>query len=111
MRAISSGGKSQFSFSRSQCETASSRPLARVGRAVSLSPAGDARYEFAADVAWAFKRRSGTSKKGGRPRKAARLDVHLDVATWLKIFAFGMIVYGVVEIEKAVLRHRVSSSC
>lgn len=40
-------------------------------------------FAVAADVAWAFKRLSGTSPKGGRPRKAARLDVHLDVATWL----------------------------
>ncbi|KAB2325192.1 cation-transporting P-type ATPase [Betaproteobacteria bacterium SCN1] len=30
----------------------------------------------------------------------------LDAATWLKIFAFGAIVYGVVEIEKMVIRHR-----
>lgn len=40
-------------------------------------------FAVAADVAWAFRRRSGTSSQGGRPRKAARLDVHLDVATWL----------------------------
>jgi hypothetical protein len=40
-------------------------------------------FAVAADVAWAFRRRSGTPGKGGRPRKAARLDVHLDVATWL----------------------------
>ena len=40
-------------------------------------------FAVAADVAWAFKRRSGTSKKGGRPRRAVRLDVHLDVADWL----------------------------
>lgn len=40
-------------------------------------------FAVAADVAWAFKRRGGKSSPGGRPRKAARLDVHLDVATWL----------------------------
>jgi hypothetical protein len=40
-------------------------------------------FAVAADVAWAFKRRSGTSPQGGRPRKAVRLDVHLDVASWL----------------------------
>jgi hypothetical protein len=40
-------------------------------------------FAVAADVAWAFKRRGGKSPKGGRPRKAARLDVHLDVASWL----------------------------
>jgi hypothetical protein len=43
-------------------------------------------FSVAADVAWAFKRRSGA--QGPRPhptrtRRAARLDVHLDVATWL----------------------------
>jgi hypothetical protein len=40
-------------------------------------------FAVAADVAWAFKRRGGKSPRGGRPRKAARLDVHLDVASWL----------------------------
>jgi Transposase DDE domain len=40
-------------------------------------------FAVAADVAWAFKRRGGKSPKGGRPRKAVRLDVHLDVASWL----------------------------
>jgi hypothetical protein len=38
-------------------------------------------FAVAADVAWAFRKRGGG--KGGRPRRAARLDVHLDVATWL----------------------------
>jgi transposase len=40
-------------------------------------------FRVAADVAWAFQRQSGHSPKGGRPRKAVRLDIHLDVATWL----------------------------
>jgi hypothetical protein len=40
-------------------------------------------FAVAADVAWAFKRRGGKSPKGGRPRKAVRLDVHLDIASWL----------------------------
>jgi hypothetical protein len=40
-------------------------------------------FAVAADVAWAFKRRGGNSPRGGRPRKATRLDVHLDVASWL----------------------------
>jgi hypothetical protein len=40
-------------------------------------------FAVAADVAWAFKRRGGKSGQGGRPRKAVRLDVHLDVASWL----------------------------
>ena len=40
-------------------------------------------FAVAADVAWAFKRRGGKSARGGRPRKAVRLDVHLDVASWL----------------------------
>jgi hypothetical protein len=40
-------------------------------------------FTVAADVAWAFKRRGGQSPQGGRPRKAVRLDVHLDVASWL----------------------------
>jgi hypothetical protein len=40
-------------------------------------------FAVAADVAWAFKRRGGKAPTGGRPRKAARLDVHLDVASWL----------------------------
>jgi hypothetical protein len=40
-------------------------------------------FAVAADVAWAFKRRCGNSPTGGRPRRAARLDVHLDVASWL----------------------------
>jgi hypothetical protein len=40
-------------------------------------------FAVAADVAWAFRKRGGASTKGGRPRRAARLDVHLDVATWL----------------------------
>jgi Transposase DDE domain len=40
-------------------------------------------FAVAADVAWAFKRRGGKSAQGGRPRKAVRLDVHLDVASWL----------------------------
>lgn len=40
-------------------------------------------FSVAADVAWAFKRRSGTSPKGGRPCRGVRLDVHLDVASWL----------------------------
>lgn len=41
-------------------------------------------FNVAADVAWAFKKRGGKSAgKGGRPRRAARLDVHLDVATWI----------------------------
>jgi hypothetical protein len=40
-------------------------------------------FAVAADVAWAFKRRGGNSPQGGRPRKAVRLDVHLDVASWL----------------------------
>ncbi|MDZ7595649.1 MAG: cation transporting ATPase C-terminal domain-containing protein, partial [Thiobacillus sp.] len=30
----------------------------------------------------------------------------LDLATWGRIFVFGVIVYSVVEIEKAVIRHR-----
>jgi hypothetical protein len=43
-------------------------------------------FSVAAEVAWAFKQRSGT--QGPRPhptrtRRAVRLDVHLDVATWL----------------------------
>lgn len=40
-------------------------------------------FAVAADVAWAFRKRGGAPRKGGRPRRAARLDVHLDVATWL----------------------------
>ena len=40
-------------------------------------------FAVAADVAWAFKRRGGKSGQGGRPRKAVRLDVHLDIASWL----------------------------
>jgi hypothetical protein len=40
-------------------------------------------FAVAAAVAWAFKRRGGTSPAGGRPRTAARLDAHVDVATWL----------------------------
>jgi hypothetical protein len=40
-------------------------------------------FAVAADVAWAFQRRSGKSSKGGRPRRAVRLDVHLDIASWL----------------------------
>ena len=40
-------------------------------------------FAVAADVAWAFKHRGGNSPRGGRPRRAARLDVHLDVASWL----------------------------
>lgn len=40
-------------------------------------------FAVAADVAWAFKRRSGKSPKGGRPRRNVRLDIHLDVETWL----------------------------
>lgn len=38
-------------------------------------------FSIAADVAWAFKRRSGTSQ--GKGRRSIRLDVHLDVKTWL----------------------------
>jgi potassium/sodium efflux P-type ATPase len=34
----------------------------------------------------------------------------LDVAAWVKIFAFGVIVYSVVEIEKALIRHRAAST-
>jgi hypothetical protein len=40
-------------------------------------------FAVAADIAWAFKKRGGKSSRGGRPRRAARLDVHLDVASWL----------------------------
>lgn len=40
-------------------------------------------FTVAADVAWAFKRRSGRSAKGGRPRRGVRMDAHLDVDTWL----------------------------
>lgn len=40
-------------------------------------------FSVATDVAWAFKRRGGQSRKGGRPRRGVRLDAHVDVATWL----------------------------
>jgi transposase len=40
-------------------------------------------FAVAANVAFAFKRKSGKSGKGGRPRKAVRLDLHLDIGTWL----------------------------
>jgi len=43
-------------------------------------------FSVAADVAWAFKQRGGVRGPSPRPtraRRAARLDVHLDVATWL----------------------------
>lgn len=36
-------------------------------------------FTVAADVAWAVRRRTNR----GRPRASARLDVHLDMATWL----------------------------
>lgn len=43
-------------------------------------------FAIAADVAWAFKRRGGLqppSQSQARAHRAVRLDVHLDVATWL----------------------------
>jgi hypothetical protein len=40
-------------------------------------------FDVAADVLRAFRRRGGRSPKAGRPRRQARLDVHLDVETWV----------------------------
>lgn len=43
-------------------------------------------FSVAADVAWAFKQRSGAHGPRPQPtrtRRGVRLDVHLDVATWL----------------------------
>lgn len=38
-------------------------------------------FSVAADVAWAFKKRSGKSQ--AKTRRGVRLDVHLDIKTWL----------------------------
>lgn len=38
-------------------------------------------FSVAADVAWAFKKRSG--KSPAKTRRGVRLDVHLDINTWL----------------------------
>jgi hypothetical protein len=40
-------------------------------------------FAVAADVAWAFRSECRHKSGGGRPRRAIRLDVHLDVATWI----------------------------
>jgi hypothetical protein len=41
-------------------------------------------FSVASDVAWAFKKRSGTSRSPQEmSRRAVRLDVHVDIATWL----------------------------
>jgi hypothetical protein len=69
---------------RRHAEAARARPATGLPEALGRVLAVDGSFfAVAADVAWAFRRRGGHPGKGGRPRKAARLDVHLDVATWL----------------------------